>query len=257
MRSDVSPNSTTLLSGHADQESFRDSTRNSHMEQELKQKSKRFRLLKSGIRKTEAVMKRKSVSSEKTGLRKSSRIDLATPVEVRAGTSRTIGLTENVSLGGLLLQCSPDFPSGGNIDVLFNLTAGLSIKARCSVAHVQPEARMGLRFLDLEASYQKMLDEFIDEIMLRIQQWQDEAIVKRLHVIVKGCQAGDSQEELGETLLLSRRGGVLLCRARFQPGDRIFLWSHDRNQGAHAKVVSHCLRGTGGLVELGFEFQDC
>src|SRR5690348_15738157 len=115
-------------------------------------------------------MKRKSTSEKKTSVRESSRIVLATPVEVRAGTSRTIGLTENISLGGLLLPCSPDFPSGGNIDVLFNLTAGLSIKARCSLAHVQPQTRMGLRFLDLEASYRKMLDEFIREITLRMRQ---------------------------------------------------------------------------------------
>lgn len=181
---------------------------------------------------------------------------MATPVEVRTGASRTIGVTENISLGGLLLQCSPDFQSGGRIDVLFNLTAGLSMKATCSLAHVQTGSRMGLRFLDLENSYRKMLDEFIREIALRMQQWQDRVIVKRLHVIVRSLLATDSQEALAETLLLSRRGGVLLCRARFKAGDRVFLWSPDRNQGAQARIVSHRLRGSAGLVELGFEFEN-
>ncbi len=201
-------------------------------------------------------MKCNSASSEKMDFRKFSRLDLATPVEVRAGTSRTIGLTENISLGGLLLQCSSEFQSGGRIDVLFNLTAGLSIKARCSVAHVQPKARIGLRFLDLDAPSQQILDEFIREIALHMRRWQDKVVVKRLHVSVKGWPAGDAQEALGETLLLSRHGGVLICRARFKTGDVIFLWSPDRNQGAHAKITSHRMRGTTGLVELGFEFED-
>ncbi len=201
-------------------------------------------------------MKCNSASSEKMDFRKFSRLDLATPVEVRTGTLRTIGLTENIGLGGLLLQCSPEFHSGGRIDVLFNLTAGLSIKARCSVAHVQPKARIGLRFLDLDAPSQQILDDFIREIALHMQQRQDKFVVKRLHVIVKGWPAGDPQEALGETLLLSRRGGVLISRARFKTGDAIFLWSPDRKQGAHAKITSHRVRGTTDLVELGFEFED-
>jgi hypothetical protein len=89
-----------------------------------------------------------------------------------------------------------------------------------------------------------------------MRQWQDKVVVKRLHVIVKGCPAGDPQEALGETLLLSRHGGVLISRARFKTGDAIFLWSPDRKQGVHAKITSHRMRGTTGLVELGFEFED-
>src|SRR5260370_16743005 len=157
-------------------------------------------------------MRCNSASSEKMDFRKFSRLDLAASVEVRTGTLGTIGLTENIGLGGLLLQCSPEFHSGGRIDVLFNLTAGLSIKARCSVAHVQPKARIGLRFLDLDAPSQQILDDFIREIALHMQQRQDKFVVERLHVTVKGSPGGEPHAEVAETLLLTRPGSVLTSR---------------------------------------------
>ena len=202
------------------------------------------------------LMKRNSAANEKMEFRKSSRLDLATPVEIRDGASRSMGLTKNISIGGLLLECCPDFRSGARLDVLFNLPAGLSIRARCSVVHQQPEARVGLRFLDLEAARREPLEEFIREITVHMRRWQHKAIVKRLYIIVMGCKPGAAQEELAETILLSRHGGVLVCRARFKAEQKIFLWSPDRRQGAYARIVSHRLRGTSGLLELGFEFQD-
>src|SRR5579859_1468128 len=202
------------------------------------------------------LMKRNSAANEKMEFRKSGRLDLATPVEIREGASRTMGLTKNVSIGGLLLECCLDFQSGSRLDVLFNLPTGLSVRARCSVVHLQPEARVGLRFLGLEAACHEMLEEFIREMTLHMRQWQHKAIVKRLYIVVMGCKSGAAQEELAETILLSRHGGVLVCRARFKAGQKIFLWSPDRRQGAYARIVSHRLRDTSGLVELGFEFQD-
>ncbi len=201
-------------------------------------------------------MKHDPAANEKMEFRKSSRLDLATPVEIREGASRTMGLTKNISIGGLLLECCLDLQSSGRLDVLFNLPTGLSVRAHCSVVHLQPEARVGLRFLDLEAACRETLEEFIREMMLHMRRWQHRAIVKRLYIIVMGCKPGATQEELAETILLSRHGGVLVCRGRFKAGQKIFLWSPDRRQGAYARIVSQRLRDTSGLVELGFEFQD-
>ncbi|MFQ5817497.1 MAG: hypothetical protein ACE5H2_06015 [Terriglobia bacterium] len=82
-------------------------------------------------------------------------------------------------------------------------------------------------------------------------------IARRLNVILRWRDlAGNSHEEAAETVVLSRHGGLLLCRTRFKPGEEAFLWWPERQRGAQMRIVYRRIGGTEGLVEAGFEFVD-
>ena len=194
-----------------------------------------------------------SVANEMS-VRRYPRVPLATPVEIRTGDASMLGKTENVSLGGLLVQCSGSFAPNTELDVLLNLPTGHSIRARCEVVHLQPASRMGLRFLDLPEVSRQVMADFIRELMAYTRRGG--RVCKRLNVSLRGPQKETGQEELAETVVVSQHGGLLVTRAKLEEGDSAFLWWPGGQRGTEIRIVFSRLSGTGGLLELGFEFQN-
>lgn len=189
-----------------------------------------------------------------TTQRRFPRVPLAIPVEIWSGARNFEGETENISAGGILLRCQQTFKHGAQMKILFNVPAGFSIHTSCAVVHTLPESRMGLQFLDLSDGSRAELSEFI--IKLQAYARRGSRIAKRLTVTLRSLKSDDCQEELAETIMLSRYGGLLVCRSNFCEGEEAFLRWPKGKRGANARIVYRRPGGPSGLLELGFEFKD-
>jgi hypothetical protein len=154
----------------------------------------------------------------------------------------------------MLLRCNQQFRRGAEMKVLFNLPAGISIQTSCAVVHVLPESRTGLQFLDLPDELRAELDRVI--VKLLTYSRRGSRIAKRLTVTLRSLRDPNGQEELAETVMLSRYGGLVISRAHFGQGEEIFLRWPEGKRGAAAKIVFLRAGGPSGLLELGFEFKD-
>lgn len=189
-----------------------------------------------------------------TSQRRFPRAPLKTPVEIWADEANVVGESENISAGGMLVRCQREFERGAKMRVLFNLPAGLSIQTSCAVVHTLPQSRIGLKFLDLSYGSRSELNEFVVELLDYARRGT--RVAKRLTVTLRSLRTPDSQEELAETVVLSRHGGLLICRANFQEDEPVFLRWPGGKRGANAQIVYRRPGGPSGLFELGFELKD-
>ncbi len=81
------------------------------------------------------------------------------------------------------------------------------------------------------------------------------SISKRLYVTLRPLNSAD-EEQVAETVTLSRDGGVLICRAAFKVGDELDLRLPDQHRERRITVISRRECASGDLVELGFEIRD-
>jgi hypothetical protein len=81
-------------------------------------------------------------------------------------------------------------------------------------------------------------------------------IARRFHLLVRGSVTGQLEVQPAETVVLSRHGGLFVCRAAFKIGEQIDIWWSEKSRGAAATVVFRQLGGADGLIEVGFEFRD-
>lgn len=183
------------------------------------------------------------------------RLPLATPVEIHYNDKTILGRTENVSLGGLLALCDRKVPPAfAELKVLFNLPNGTSIHADGVVRHVHGE-KVGVQFKSLPPYGREVLAAFT--LRMEGATRRGGRKPKRLHVTLRDPRRGDtSHEEMAETVLLSRNGGLMICRAPFSVGDRLVMYWPDQKKRTEIIVVFRRPCGTAELAELGFEFQD-
>jgi hypothetical protein len=181
------------------------------------------------------------------------RLPLTTPVEIRYATHTILGHTENISLGGLLAMCDKRVPkTATELTLLFNLPNGTSIHAGGIVRHVHG-TKVGVEFKSLPAQGKEALDAFTKRLEGFTRRGERKQ--QRLHVTLRDVRLED-QEQLAETVLLSRNGGLLICRAPFSVGDRLELYWPEKKKGIEISVVFQRPCGPGGLTELGFKFLD-
>ncbi len=183
------------------------------------------------------------------------RLPLATPVEIHYSNKTILGRTENISLGGLLAFCDKRVPPPATeLRVLFNLPNGTSIHTDGVVRHVHGE-KVGVQFTSLPAHGKDALEAFtrrMEGVTRRGERKQ-----KRLHVTLRHItHENHSRQELAETVLLSRNGGLMICRAPFDIGDRLELYWPEKKKRIEVRIVFRRPCGTAGLTELGFEFLD-
>src|SRR5437588_8021961 len=164
-----------------------------------------------------------------------------------------MGQSENISLGGLLLQTSDRLEPQTQLEVLFNLPTGHSIRTQTIVVHSDLRSRAGIQFRDLPQEVRQQLEEFIANQQSHVRRGA--RVAKRFNVTLRGTLAGKEQEEIAETVLISARGGLLVCRAEFTLGQGVFLWWPQAKRGAKARIVFRNTIGHGDLVELGLEFE--
>ncbi|HET9742821.1 MAG TPA: PilZ domain-containing protein [Terriglobales bacterium] len=184
------------------------------------------------------------------------RVPLNTPVEVWADGQNALGETRNISLGGLLLQCTctRKLQAAKEVKVLFNLPTGHTISTPCKVVHLQAERKIGLGFLDLEEHHRSIMAQFIQQLVTYTRRGV--RLTKRVHVTLRPVGGAAFLSEMAETIVLSQHGGLLITRAHFNLGDAVYLWYPQGKRGGQARIVHERMNGTGGLSELGFEFTD-
>jgi hypothetical protein len=108
-----------------------------------------------------AITMANSMSQGWARARRHPRVPLAIPVNISSGRLKAVGQTANASLGGLLVESPGRFKPNTEVELLFKIPTGHSINTRCTVVHVQPSSRMGLRFVELADEYRRALVEFI------------------------------------------------------------------------------------------------
>ncbi len=179
------------------------------------------------------------------------RVPLHSPVEVKTPSRLFIGQIENISIGGLLVSSEPAPTIDSELQLLFNLAAGRTISATAVVRHATKRA-FGVQFHDLSPAAQEAITEFCETSLGHVRR--SGRIPQRLLVTVRGKRKED-QDELAETITLSRNGGLLACRARFFVGNRLELFWPEKKRHAEIEIVSSQAAAT-GLLELGFQFQN-
>ncbi len=81
-------------------------------------------------------------------------------------------------------------------------------------------------------------------------------IALRLTVVFRWEDPGGGfHEELAETVLLSRHGGLGLCRARLKAGEEAFVWWPERQREARVRIVFRRIGAIADLTEVAFEFE--
>lgn len=187
--------------------------------------------------------------------RKHPRVPLLTQVQSQSGGLSTLGQTENISVSGVLVLSRETLEAGSEVAVRFNLPGGRHVDARGAVRHSQPGRQMGIEFLQLQDADRKAIEEFVQGV--KPYRRRSARLPRRLNVVLRWRdREGNSHEEPGETVLLSRNGGLMVAGVRFKAGETAFLWWPEGQRGAPVRIVLQQLGGHGNLAELGFEFVD-
>ena len=95
--------------------------------------------------------------------RKHPRARLLTQVESQTSGATSIGRTENISQGGLLVYTRETFDASTSVIVRFNLSPGRLIEAQGKVVHVQVGVQMGIQFSQVTDEDRKAITEFVRE----------------------------------------------------------------------------------------------
>jgi uncharacterized protein (TIGR02266 family) len=94
--------------------------------------------------------------------RKHKRVPLKISIECRHGDAAVEVRSENISVNGLLVRSSDPFPQDTEITVSFRLPgSSLKIQSQARVAHVVPDAFMGLELLSLAAEARAEIERFV------------------------------------------------------------------------------------------------
>ena len=186
--------------------------------------------------------------------RKHPRVRVAMPVELRSGMIVAVGTTEDLSVGGMRLATPVKLDRDRDVWLRFNLPSGYSVRTRGAVKHAQPDGRVGLSFGELATRDHVALAEIVNRLLGYARRGERKA--RRIHLTIRPVGSLDTEQELAETLLVSQHGGLLVSRAHFKLLDRIWLTWPERQRSARAKIVYRRVAGPGGLIELGFTFED-
>ena len=94
--------------------------------------------------------------------RKHKRVPLHVPIECRAGQTTREARAENVSISGLLIRTEAPFAEDEEIAIRFSLPASTeAIHCRARVAHIVPDAFMGVEFIALPQDSLDRIEKYI------------------------------------------------------------------------------------------------
>jgi PilZ domain len=182
------------------------------------------------------------------------RVPIITPVEFHP-RERTgpplIGRIENLSAGGMLAACREPLEPRTELAMLFTLPTGQSIQAFGRVIYTLPVSRYGIEFMDLDGDALQQVEQFTHKVLG--YRRRSSRVPHRTSLVIRDSK--DSPDlELAETALVSRNGGLLVCRGTYNEGQEIYLWAPECHRGARARVVFQQVWASDTIVELGFEF---
>ena len=93
--------------------------------------------------------------------RQHSRVRFTARVESRATGVVSVGHTDNISVGGLLVTARDTFESGTEVAVQFDLPSGHAVEAQGVVVHVLKGERMGIQFHAMKRADVEAIHEFL------------------------------------------------------------------------------------------------
>jgi len=94
--------------------------------------------------------------------RKHRRAPLNVPIDCQGVRESVHGQATNISTSGLLVRCRTVFPQDEEIEVTFTLPGSRQlIQARARVAHVVPDAFMGLELVDPSAEAKDQIERYV------------------------------------------------------------------------------------------------
>ena len=85
-------------------------------------------------------------------------------VEIEYGSSKLQARTQDISLGGLLLEMANPLWVGAEFQARVSLANGPSLEAGCVVRQVVPNVGMGVEFLDLKPPDHTRLRKLIESL---------------------------------------------------------------------------------------------
>lgn len=184
--------------------------------------------------------------------RKHPRVNLVTQVESRAEGRISLGRVENISVGGMLVLTRETFEAGSEVVVRFNLPDGGHVEAAARVMHTKPGAQMGIQFLNLTEEDRRAIAGFVHQV--KPYNRRSVRLVRRISLFLRWQDSeGNQREEVVETRLWSRYGGMVLAEIPLKPGtDVVLAWPDGKE--ARARVVYRRQGGEEGLAEVSFEF---
>ncbi len=189
--------------------------------------------------------------------RRYARVPIVTPVEIYTKDTVTplLGQIENLSVGGALASCREIFGLNTELAMLFQLPrlpTDCTIRAFGRVIYAVPRRNFGVAFSELDDEARRRLEEFTRRHIGHGRR--SSRVPHRTHLTIMSDDQGSPHGEPADTVLISRNGGLLVCRATFHEGQEIHLRSGDGQRRVRARVVYQHVWMTGGLVEIGFEF---
>ncbi|MGZ4821994.1 MAG: PilZ domain-containing protein [Terriglobales bacterium] len=183
------------------------------------------------------------------------RVPIDAPVEIYTQSTvgpPVIGRIDSLSVGGALASCRESFDLHTELAMLFQLPSGFRVQAFGKVRYATPGRHFGVAFVDLDREGQLQLEEFTQKMLGYARR--SNRVPYRTHLTVRLSEGDTQAEESAETVLVSKNGGLFVCRSNYKEGQDIFLYSPERKSGARARVVFQHVWATGSLVEVGFEF---
>ena len=188
--------------------------------------------------------------------RRYARVPILAPVDIYTKDTvgpPLVGRIDNLSVGGVLTSCRERFDLQTELAMLFQLPTGSRIHAFGRVIYVVPERHFGVAFIDLDHDARLHLEEFTQKMLGYARR--SSRVPYRAHLTIRAGEGdGPHQEEAADSVLVSRNGGLLVCRVAYNVGQEVYLWSPEQKCGARARVVFQHVWSAGGLVEVGVEF---
>jgi len=93
--------------------------------------------------------------------RKHKRVALHTAVECRSDKASLACQIDNISISGLLIRTPDPFPQHEELHLRFSMPSGRLVECRARVAHMVPDAFMGVEFVDLAPEAAAAIEEYI------------------------------------------------------------------------------------------------
>lgn len=202
------------------------------------------------------------------GKRKAPRAPLLTQVEAQGGQGATLGRTNDISVGGLLIETADTLDVGATVVVRFFVPPEkAAIEAAGRVVRAEPGKSMAIAFLGLPDAHRKRIVEYIQKIqgepaetaLLETpagmpRQRRSARIPRRVAVVLSWQdEAGRAQQEAAETQLLSRYGAQLLAFTELKAGQLVRMSVPDTGKEGLSRIVYTAAARVPGRVEVGVE----
>ena len=187
-------------------------------------------------------------------IRRFPRMPFVIPVEVFSAGKVFTAQSQNLSLGGMLLERTCDLPRSERLLLRFPLRTGPSIIVVARVVHCRPGVRAGLEFINLESATRDALRQSITTE--QSGQRRSIRIPQRLYLYLQWERDGILVRQKAETVLLSRHGCLLLTAAE-PPSNhaRVTILWPDAGAEISARVVS-AERDMEDMFKIALEFAE-